>query len=224
MAGVYALVGTKSPTDRWDAGRVLEAVLGAIAVALVGLIAVRFWGPAPALLSAAIAAIYPPLVRLGTSLMSESLFIPLMLGAVLTALVYRDAPRPRRWAILTGVLVGCAALTRANGVLLVLPIWFLVWHERPRISWRSVLGPAVVLLVTIGLLRHARNGRAAPLFLAFASGTAMNLAWTVGTPASSFTGQTVKSADNNANPNCSGAAFTTRTSRKRCGAMVAYTP
>jgi hypothetical protein len=46
---------------------------------------------------------------------------------------------------------------------------------------------------------------------ATASGTAMNLAWTVGTPASSFTGQTVKSADNNANPNCSGAAFTTRT-------------
>ena len=152
LAGVYAVVGTKSPTDRWDAGRVLEAVLGAIAVALVGLIAVRFWGPAPALLSAAIAAIYPPLVRLGTSLMSESLFIPLMLGAVLTALVYRDAPHRRRWAILTGLLLGCAALTRANGLLLLLPICFLVWHERPRRSLRSLLGPALVVVVAIAVV------------------------------------------------------------------------
>jgi MFS family permease len=39
---------------------------------------------------------------------------------------------------------------------------------------------APVLLVAIGLLRHARNGRAAPLFLAFASGT-LGLLWSLDT-------------------------------------------
>jgi hypothetical protein len=39
---------------------------------------------------------------------------------------------------------------------------------------------APVLLVAIGLLRHARNSRAAPLFLAFASGT-LGLLWSLDT-------------------------------------------
>src|SRR4029077_6190569 len=54
LAAVYKLVGTSSPTARVAAGRVLEAVLGAVVVLLVYLIASLIWGGGIALLAAAI--------------------------------------------------------------------------------------------------------------------------------------------------------------------------
>lgn len=151
LAGAYAITGTGSKYDRWQAGRVLEALLGTLAVVLIGLIAARLWGPHAGLLSGAIGAVFPPLLLIGSSLMSESLFVPLVLGAVLCALVYRDSLTRRRWpwAITVGVLIGLAALTRSNGLALLLPIGLLVWSERPRRSWRSMLGPALVLAATM---------------------------------------------------------------------------
>lgn len=158
LAAVYHVVGVSSKAARWRAGRVLEAVLGTLAVALICLIAWRLWGREVALLSGAIAAVLPPLVLVGSSLMSESLYIPLLLGAVLCALEFRESrtqgSRPRGrwrslWAILTGVLIGLAALTRSNGVVLLVPICLLVWCQRPRRSWRSLRAPIVVLAATI---------------------------------------------------------------------------
>jgi 4-amino-4-deoxy-L-arabinose transferase-like glycosyltransferase len=146
----YRIVGTGSTQARWEAGRIEEAVLGTIAVILVALIAARLFGPAAGLLSGAIAAVYPPLILVGSSLMSESLFIPLVLGAMLTALVARDSERHSlRWAVASGVLVGLAALTRSIGILLLLPALFLVWTERPRWSWGALRSPLVVLAASL---------------------------------------------------------------------------
>ena len=57
---------------------------------------------APAVVAGAIAAVYPPLVLAGSSLLSESLFIPLVLGALLAALVHRDSEHRWRWLVLSG--------------------------------------------------------------------------------------------------------------------------
>lgn len=149
VAAVYKLVGVGSQTARWEAARLFEALLGAISVALIGLIAARLWDRRVGLLAAGIAALYPPLVLIGSSVMTESLFIPLVLAAVLSALIQRDSARRRRWSVLTGVLVALAALSRSNGILLLLPICLLVWSERPRLSWRSFRSPLVVLAVAI---------------------------------------------------------------------------
>jgi 4-amino-4-deoxy-L-arabinose transferase-like glycosyltransferase len=146
LAAVYKVVGTSSADARWAAGRVLEAVLGALAAGLTCLIATRLWGPATGLLAGGLAAIDPPLVLVGSSLLSESLFIPLVLGAVLAALVFRTDPR-LRWATLSGVLVGCAALTRGNGFVLVIPLAFLVCNQRPR--RRALRASALVLAAAI---------------------------------------------------------------------------
>ena len=151
LALAYRIVGTGSAHTRWEAGRMEEALLGAIAVVLIALIAARLFGRAAGLLSGAIAAVYPPLVLVGSSLMSESLFIPLVLAAVLTALITRDADGGHRlrWAVAAGVLVGLAALTRSIGIVLILPILFLVWTARPRRSWRAARTPLVVLAATL---------------------------------------------------------------------------
>ncbi|MDQ6775804.1 MAG: glycosyltransferase family 39 protein [Actinomycetota bacterium] len=149
LAIAYRIVGVGSEHTRWEAGRIEEAVLGAIVVVLIALIASRLFGRAAGLLSGEIAAVYPPLLLVGSSLMSESLFIPLVLGAVLTALVARDSEHRLRWAISSGVLIGLAALTRSNGIVLVLPVILLVWTERPRWSRRAVRTPLVVVAATI---------------------------------------------------------------------------
>ncbi len=145
LAGVYKVVGVTSESLRWEAGRAAEAILGALAVALICLIALRLLGSAVALLSGAIAAVFPSLLLVGSSLMSEPLYICLVLGAVLAALVHRESAHRWRWAVVTGVLIGLVALTRSNGLGLALPICVLVWNERPRRSWRALRSPLVVL-------------------------------------------------------------------------------
>jgi 4-amino-4-deoxy-L-arabinose transferase-like glycosyltransferase len=145
----YRIVGTSSEHARWEAGRIEEALLGAIAVILIALLAGRLFGRAAGLLAGAIAAVYPPLLLVGSSLMSESLFVPLVLAAVLSALMARDSEHRLRWAIAAGLLVGLAALTRSIGIVLVLPVLFLAWTERPRWSWRAARVPLVVLAATL---------------------------------------------------------------------------
>jgi 4-amino-4-deoxy-L-arabinose transferase-like glycosyltransferase len=152
LAAVYKIVGTGSADARWEAGRIYEAVLGAITVALIGLIALRLFGPATGLLSAAIGAVYPPLVLVGTSLMTEPLFIALLLGAVLAALEHRASRRRWRWVVASGLLAGLAALSRGNGIAIVIPLCFLVWTGRPRCSRRAVSAPLALLAAAAAIL------------------------------------------------------------------------
>jgi 4-amino-4-deoxy-L-arabinose transferase-like glycosyltransferase len=146
LAAIYRVVGIGSTATRWEAGRLLEAALGAVTVLLIGLIALRIWGRRSALISSAIAAVYPPLVLVGSSLMSESLFIPLALGSVLAALSARSSPHRLRWAVASGLLLGLGALTRGNGLALIIPIAALVWSGRPLLSRRALAAPAALLL------------------------------------------------------------------------------
>jgi 4-amino-4-deoxy-L-arabinose transferase-like glycosyltransferase len=157
LAATYKIVGTGSSDTRWTAARVLEAVLGALVAALVYLIGTRVWAPTVGLVAGGIAALYPPLILVGSSLLSESLFIPLVLGAVLAALRFR-ADRRLRWLVLCGVSIGCAALTRGNGFILVIPLAVLVWRRGPwRVAFRApvVLLAAAVLTVLPWTIRNA---------------------------------------------------------------------
>jgi Dolichyl-phosphate-mannose-protein mannosyltransferase len=152
LAATYELTGARAPQTRWDAGRALEVVLGTLTVALVYLIALELWGSGVALIAAAIAAVYPPLLLIGSSLLSESLFTPLVLLAVLAALRARRGSRPFAWAIASGAVVGLAALTRGNGIVLVVPVGFLLWTERPRLRPRSLRAPVAMLAATLVVL------------------------------------------------------------------------
>ncbi len=144
LAGVYALVGNSAPA----AGRLAGALLGTLSVALIGLIALRLWGKRVGMLALGIAAAAPSLAILSTALISEALFVPVMLAAVLSALEARRSKRRYRWLIGTGVLVGVASLTRTNGLILLVPfsLAFAPTRSRRRLgSWV----PPVVFVITV---------------------------------------------------------------------------
>lgn len=131
LAGVH-VAGDPLPFARWTRGRVANALLGTLAVALVGLIARHFWSRRVALAAMAVIAVDLPLILVGGSLMSETLFVALVLGAVLAALKSRTARRPIARAAGAGVLIGLATLTRPTGLVLAIPLGLAVARRSPR--------------------------------------------------------------------------------------------
>jgi len=160
LAGVYAVSGNSI-----TAARVLNAVLGALSVLLVYLIAKRVWGRRTGLVAAALAAAFPPLVLLSRDLVSESLFIPLELAAVLCVLNFRRSGGAWKWAMAAGALCGLATLTRNTGFVLMIPIAFGLLSGR-----RRSLGPpaaaiaCAAVVISPWLLRDAAEfGRFVPV-------------------------------------------------------------
>lgn len=145
LAAADVVTGNPGDRARWTIGLLVGALLGAATVALVGLVGRRLFGDAVGLLSAAIAALWPPFLMIATSLLSENLFLPLMLAALLATLHWRRDPRAR-WLVAAGALTGLCALTRSNGIVMLLPLGLAVWTRRPR-SLRPVAA-----LVTVAVL------------------------------------------------------------------------
>jgi 4-amino-4-deoxy-L-arabinose transferase-like glycosyltransferase len=145
LAGVYAVGGG------WTAGRLLAALLGVAVVAFIYIVAKRLWDERVAGIAGAIAAVFPPLVLYSATLLTEPLFVLLVLTTLLATLEYRREER-LRWAIAAGVLCGLAALTRANGILLVVAAGLGVWTMRPRFSRAALVPPLVVALAALAAL------------------------------------------------------------------------
>lgn len=135
--------------QRYTAARAAGALLGALTVALLGLLALRVWGGRAALAAMALAAVYPPFLVLSGSLLTENLFLPLVLAALLAALHGAEAGDGRlRWALLAGALAGLAVLTRANGALVLVPLVLAVWGV-PRVSRRGLAAPVAVVVAAV---------------------------------------------------------------------------
>ena len=136
--------------DSYAAHRVVSCLLGAAAVVLIGLLGRRIGGPRLGLVAAAIAALYPALWMLDSSLRSESLYLPLIALVLLLAYRVVDAPTWRRAALL-GVAIGLAALTRSEAVLLVLLLGVPLLGLIPRGARLRVAGALVAgCLVAVG--------------------------------------------------------------------------
>jgi 4-amino-4-deoxy-L-arabinose transferase-like glycosyltransferase len=146
LAGVYA-ISDPLTSDRWLAGRVANALLGTVAVALMGFIGGRLWGRRVGLIALGVGATCVPLIVVGGSLLTETLFTVLALAAVATTVVAVGSPHRVRWALLAGLFVGAAALTRTNGLVLLPALALGLWGPAPRRSWRA-LAPVGALLVT----------------------------------------------------------------------------
>ena len=140
ISAVYTVTG-----PRWNAVRVIQAFLGVVIVALIGLIALRLWDRRVALVASGIAAVYPPLIISGAVLLGEILFLTLELGAIAAALQHRRSTHRYRWLVAAGILAGLASLTRSNGVVLLLPLLVACWPGRGAVSGRWLLQPATLL-------------------------------------------------------------------------------
>jgi asparagine N-glycosylation enzyme membrane subunit Stt3 len=100
------------------AQRLTMAVLGTLAVIVIGLLARRLAGDRAGWIAAGVAAIYPNLWVNDGLVMSETLATLLVALALLYT--YRFIREPKLWtAVVVGCLCGLAALTRAELVLLV---------------------------------------------------------------------------------------------------------
>jgi 4-amino-4-deoxy-L-arabinose transferase-like glycosyltransferase len=146
LGAVYKVFGSQS----WTVGRLAGALLGTLTVLLLYLLARQLWGLRTGLVVAGLAAVYPPLIMVNGSLLSEALFLPLMLGAALAVLWVRS--EPGRWtpAIVLGLLCGVAALTRTVGVALLVPavIGVLMTAGASR-GWRARSAAVVVLVAAL---------------------------------------------------------------------------
>jgi 4-amino-4-deoxy-L-arabinose transferase-like glycosyltransferase len=109
------------------AHQVASAVIGTATVVVCAALALRLAGRRAALIAAVIGAAYPVFLVADASLRSESLFALCVALALLASLRVLD--RPSAWRVgQLGVVVGLAALTRSEGIaLLVLLAPPVVW-------------------------------------------------------------------------------------------------
>ncbi len=150
IAGLDVLDGhTAGGPSSVHATRLGQAVLGTIAVGLIGLVALEAFGPTVGLVALALAAVYPVLVELDGTIVAENLLVVFELAAVWAALRVRRSRRPYAWVAAAGVLTGLATLAHQNAILLVLPLMFAVWRGRPRRSMRSLAAPALLIAATV---------------------------------------------------------------------------
>ncbi len=133
--------------------------VGTVTVVLIGLAARLVAGERAGLLAGGIAALYPFLWVADGSLMSESLYGALIAGALVLAISFARSPTPRP-ALALGAVVGLAALTRGEAlllvVLLVLPLALsrrLPWGRRAALAAMAVA--ATVLVIAPWTVRNA---------------------------------------------------------------------
>ena len=117
---------------------------GTVSIVAIGVLGRRLGGSRVGIVAALLAAASPALIGFDASLMSETLYVPIVAGLLLMTYRAIDRPSPLRW-IGVGALCGLGALTRGDAVLLfaVLVTPSVLFLRRP---WKSrlVFGLAAV--------------------------------------------------------------------------------
>jgi 4-amino-4-deoxy-L-arabinose transferase-like glycosyltransferase len=144
-----ALRDGRMPDDVPDAVKVVQSIVGAIGVLLIGAIAARLGGERTGLIAAFIAAVYPPLVWICAYALSEALFAMLALACVWWLMPVLDASSPegeRGRLFIGGALIGLAVLTRP-AMLFFLPFALLLgWRRRAAFAVAMLAGTLAVVL------------------------------------------------------------------------------
>jgi 4-amino-4-deoxy-L-arabinose transferase-like glycosyltransferase len=148
---VALALGSVVGLDTYLDHQLLSCLLGTGTVVVIGLIAARLGGPRAGVLAAAAAAVYPNLWFNDALVLSETLVQLTSALVVLGAYVFWQRPTLRSAAGL-GALVGLAALTRAEllllTVVLILPLCLLL----RQLPWRRRAGLLAVAALGFGVL------------------------------------------------------------------------
>jgi hypothetical protein len=122
-------------------------MLGIAAVFVIGLLGDRLAGPRVGLVAAGIAAVYPNLWVNDSLVMSESLAILIVAGALVVALDFDCRPGVGR-ALALGALAGLGALTRSEIILFAAGFAGLAWWRSAGHPRRALM-PVLVLAATV---------------------------------------------------------------------------
>ena len=173
LAAILMTPGSFLPN--WVQGqRLTTVVAGVVGVGLIGLLGRRIGGARVGLLAAAIAAVYPNLWMNDGLVMSESIAMAIVVGALL--MLHTLLQRPS-WPVAAGAgaLLGAAALTRSELALLVpLAAALVIAHGRSRaavLRAGAVVGVAVVVMAPWAAVNLARFER--PVLLTTNDGTTL---------------------------------------------------
>ncbi len=153
--------------------RVLGCVLGTLAVAEIALLTWRLGGCCASLIAAAVAAVYPSAIGMSILVLSEAIFIPLMVGHLLAwQSAWQTESTTKRWGygLLAGGMAGSAVLARPSWLLFAPSVWalgMLIGQHRPRqtlILVATLIGMSCVM--SPWWIRNARiTGRFVPTTL-----------------------------------------------------------
>lgn len=101
-------------------GRVVSALLGTAAVALVAWLALVLFDQRTALLAALLAAVYPEAIAASVFVLSEAPFTPLMLlNLICWSKTWKEPSSLAGWSFAAGVAAGLATLMRPSWLLFV---------------------------------------------------------------------------------------------------------
>ncbi len=117
LAGLFFMIGDDPPV-LW--GRLVGAVGGTLAVAGLALLAGRLFDQRAARIAAWMAACYPGAIGMSVFILSEAVFVPLMvLQLSCWAAAWQATTRRAtvRWALLAGIATGLATLARPSWML-----------------------------------------------------------------------------------------------------------
>ena len=142
FAGVRHDVGVPRPV------KVLQSIVGVVAVLLIGLIARRAAGQRAGAIAVWIAAAYPPLVWSCAYVLAETLYTVLAFTVVRLLSDAFDQGRSNGWRVCAaGLVTGAALLTREAMVFfLVVSVLWLVAHRRWRLVAAFLAGALVIML------------------------------------------------------------------------------
>ena len=130
LAIVYKLFGN----GNYMAAYFLQAILGAVTVQIVFRLTENVFGLWTAILAAGIASLYPPLLFFGRLLMTDTLFILLLMITVSSALLSTKRA-PGLSDLATGLFIGFGVLTRS--VMLAILVLLIVFHAW--LTWQRKL-------------------------------------------------------------------------------------
>ena len=142
--------------------RLVQAILGAIGVAAIGLAGRRMFSPRIGMLAAVMLAVYPPAIYYDGIIQKAALASVLLCG-FLAAVVYTQYERRPWMSLLAGVLLGLLVITRENALLWVplVPVWMLLGIDAPKKSrWllAAALTAGVALILVPVAARNAMLG------------------------------------------------------------------
>lgn len=147
LAGIYFLTG-----PHFIAVRIVQCFLDTFSAFLLMCLGRYYFRRSVGLLTAAIYAIYPYFVFLTGMLLSETVFIFLLLGCLSFATLF-EKTHNKRFLIFSAIVLGFATLTRSITLFLIIPlgIWFAVtnsshWKQRVAHCFTFVLLAFLVIL------------------------------------------------------------------------------